>query len=76
MEDWNNGISGMRSFFIYGTYRILKSGYNPLFLPNIPSFRHSIISLVILLQTSPLWGEISAWPSGPGFFSSNEILLM
>jgi hypothetical protein len=46
----------------------LKSVHHPLFIPNIPFFHHSIIPWVIKGQTSPPWGKIKAWSTGPGFF--------
>jgi hypothetical protein len=76
MGYWNNGMLEYWAwrneiyFNIDDTDKKLKLRHHPLFIPNIPFFQHSIIPLVISRQTPPLWGEIKAWSSGPGFFTS------
>jgi hypothetical protein len=66
MGYWNVGILKNRVwrneiyFNIDGTDKKLKSRHHPLFIPNIPIFHHSIVPLVISLQTPPLGGETKA----------------
>jgi hypothetical protein len=52
-----------------GAEQKIKSDHHPFLTPTIPFFHHSIIAWIIWRQTPLLWGEIKAWPFGPGFFT-------
>jgi len=50
---------------------MVKIRYHPLLIPNIPLLQHSIIPAGIYGR--PLWGEIKAWSSGPGYLLHHEV---
>jgi len=69
LEYWNTGFSGMRSIYIH-TARIRgKIRHHPLFIPNIPSFHHSIIPSVLNGKQHP-----SGVKSKPGPPSQDSLL--
>jgi hypothetical protein len=72
VEFWNDGFGGVRSiFFVDSADQKLKSGPDPVIIPNIPFFHHSIFPLAIKV-IPPLRGEIKSWSYRPGYFTKRK----
>jgi len=63
MEYWNaenTRLAELDLFYVNGKDQKIKSEQQPLLIPNIPFFQHSIIPWVLERPTPPLWSEVKA----------------